>query len=147
MAKEETKPKVVFKRGPDYLEAKVEPKDLELILNGTDKVNKYQIASVIDKIETGQKIQDNKYTIVGAELPFNRYILGVNGVVEREALIKSLQDFFDATISYAKVYRGSYILIEKLGIHNMGHGEETVYLVSGLVRLLRDKEKLKNKFL
>ncbi len=139
MELKEIKPKIVIKKGLSYFEAKTSREDLENMLDGADKLNKYQIKGVVDKILIGKKVNYEKYNPVGPQLPINKPILALNGITDRQKIIDALDEFFRSALSYATVYRGVYVVVDKLGIYELGHGNEIVYYISGLARLMRDK--------
>ncbi|MEM4244910.1 MAG: hypothetical protein QW404_01855 [Candidatus Nanoarchaeia archaeon] len=141
MELKENKPKIAIKKGHDYFEAKTSKEDLEAILDGADRMNKYQIKGVVDNLQTGKKIDFSKYNLVGRQLPLSKPIMAFNGIVERQKIVSVLEEFFHSAVSYAQVYNGVYVVIDRIGIYDLGHGEETVYYVSGLAQLMREKQR------
>jgi len=135
---EENIPKVVLKIGVDYFEAKTSPEDLEAMLDGNEKLGKYQLPTVMDRIATTDvKIPQKKLHTYGAQIAIRKTIMAPGGFVDRKTLNEAILDFFDSALSIARVYRSPYVIMEKMRIHEMATGEVIVYEVNGLAQLLR----------
>jgi hypothetical protein len=132
-------PKILMKKGFEYFEAKVSSQDLEYMLNGNDKFGKYQLPTVMDKVDTWNDfgIPINKLYKYGSPLPVRESIMAPEGVVERKNLIIAIQKFFDSALSFAQIYRGDYVELDKMQIYELSRGEVVVYEINGLAQLLR----------